>query len=412
MTSLHASGAGGAGGTGSGKGGAGGWASAVNILAVRLDNLGDIVMTTPALRAIRESRPGARITLLASPGGARVLPHVPEVDDVIVFDAPWVKGAIVRPAANDRHLIRTLARRRFDAAIVFTVYTQSALPAALLLRLAGVPLRLAHSRENPYDLLSDWVRDPEPQTRIRHEVQRQLDLVAHVGYRTASDRLGFAFRPIDRTRALRKLRAAGVDLERPWVVVHPGASAPSRRYPADRFGEAARLLVERPGVQIVFTGGVDETHLVEQARARVPGRGASLAGGLSLGELGAVIDGAAVIVTNNSGPAHIAAALGTPVVDLYALTNPQHTPWRVLSRVLNHDVPCRNCAKSVCPERHHDCLRRVPPLAVAAAARELMEIARESGANVRPLVRGPARASDTAPSASRPVDDDAMAHSP
>jgi len=69
---------------------------------------------------------------------------------------------------------------------------------------------------------------------------------------------------------------------------------------------------------------------------------------------------------------HIAAALGTPVVDLYALTNPQHTPWRVASRVLIHDVPCRNCLKSVCPEQHHDCLRRVEPEAVATAALELI----------------------------------------
>jgi ADP-heptose:LPS heptosyltransferase len=79
-----------------------------------------------------------------------------------------------------------------------------------------------------------------------------------------------------------------------------------------------------------------------------------------------------VLITNNSGPAHLAAAVATPVVDLYALTNPQHTPWLVPARVLNHDVPCRNCLKSVCPQGHHDCLRRVAPERVADAAMELL----------------------------------------
>jgi ADP-heptose:LPS heptosyltransferase len=104
---------------------------------------------------------------------------------------------------------------------------------------------------------------------------------------------------------------------------------------------------------------------------RAPSR--SLVGALGLAELGALIDEADLLVSNNTGPAHIAAALGTPVVDLYALTNPQHTPWQVRSRVLNHDVPCRNCYKSVCPAGHHDCLRKVAPDTVAAAALELLQ---------------------------------------
>ena len=98
----------------------------------------------------------------------------------------------------------------------------------------------------------------------------------------------------------------------------------------------------------------------------------NLAGVLELGELGALIARTRLLISNNSGPVHIASALGTPVVDLYALTNPQHTPWLVASRVLNHPVPCRNCLKSRCPQGHHDCLRRVDPGAVAQAAVELL----------------------------------------
>ena len=98
-----------------------------------------------------------------------------------------------------------------------------------------------------------------------------------------------------------------------------------------------------------------------------------LAGELSLGELAALLSFAPLLIANNTGPVHLAAAVGTPVVDLYALTNPQHTPWEVPSRVLFHDVPCKWCYKSVCPQGHHDCLRLVTPETVVAAANELMQ---------------------------------------
>jgi ADP-heptose:LPS heptosyltransferase len=98
----------------------------------------------------------------------------------------------------------------------------------------------------------------------------------------------------------------------------------------------------------------------------------SLAGQFSLGELGAALRLATVALTNNSGPAHVAAAVGTPVVTLYALTNPQHTPWRVRSRVLFQDVPCRFCFKSTCPAGHHACLAGVEPERVVEAVLALL----------------------------------------
>ena len=350
------------------------WAGVREVLAIRLDNLGDVLMTTPALAAVRESLPGARVTLLASPSGAALAPHLDAVDDVIAWRAPWVKqppgsGSSAAPGQDEADLIQTLAARRFDAAIVFTTCTQSALPAALTCRLAGIPLRLAHCRENPYDLLTDWVPDPDTiGDGMRHEVARQLALVATVGCRTRDERLRFALDAQAGTDLHTELRRAGIDPDARYVVVHPGATAPSRRYPAERFGSAADRIARRSGRTIVFSGGADELALIEQAQRAMTLPSHSVGGRLDLRRLGALIAGADLLVANNSGPVHLAAALGTPVVDLYALTNPQHTPWRVAARVLNHDVPCRHCLKSVCPQGHHDCLRRVEPGAVAAAA--------------------------------------------
>jgi lipopolysaccharide heptosyltransferase II len=349
------------------------WQEARNILVVRLDNLGDLVMTTPAIAAIRHGAPGARITLLGSRSGAAALRHIPVLDDVLVYDAPWSKDAgAPRSPVADREMIDELARRGFDAAVIFTVCTQSALPAALLCRLAGIPLRLAHSRENPYELLTHWVTDTEVcATGMRHEVRRQLDLVRSVGFYADDERMQFRYPAADVLAMRRKFVQAGGDLLRPYVVMHPGATAASRRYPGERFGVAAQAIVDETGCQVVFTGGADEAPDIAEAQSRMDAPGVSLAGQLSLGELAALIAGAQVIVCNNSGPVHIAAAVGTPVAVLYALTNPQHTPWRVPARVLFHDVPCRNCLKSVCPQGHHDCLERVDPAEVVHAALDL-----------------------------------------
>jgi ADP-heptose:LPS heptosyltransferase len=332
------------------------WHEVKNLLCVRLDSLGDVLMTTPAMRALRQTF-GCRLTLLTSPAGAALDGLLPEADEVLVWRAPWMKGT---PAGDDLAFLDKL--RGFDAAAIFTVYSQSALPAAYLCRLAGIPRRLAHSRENPYHLLTDWVPDPEPGSTVRHEVRRQLDLVAAVGGRTDDERLSF------RVPSLARERVAALELPSPLVVVHPGASAASRRYPPESYARALELL----GCEVVFTGDAAERDLVEGVRAIMGVRSRSLAGQLSLAELGALIEAADLVICNNTGPAHIAAAVGTPVVDLYALTNPQHTPWQVESRVLFHDVPCRNCYKSVCPTGGHECLRGVPPERVAAAARELL----------------------------------------
>lgn len=156
------------------------------------------------------------------------------------------------------------------------------------------------------------------------------------------------------------------------LVIHPSASAASRRYPIGHYATAAQALQASTGLQIVFTGSDDETDLIAQAAARMERPPISLAGRLGLGELAALIAEAQVLLCNNTGPAHLAAALGTPVAVLYAFTNPQHTPWRVPARVLSHDVPCRNCLKSKCPQLHHDCLRRIPPEAVVEAVLSLL----------------------------------------
>lgn len=366
------------------------WGRVAKVLALRLDSIGDVLMTTPALAAIREALPQAHLTLLTSSRAAVLQGHLAGVDELIACDAPWVQAA---PLAGldeaelgqaalgqaELNLAATLRAQRFDAAIIFTVCTQSALPAALLCRLAGIGLRLAHSRENPYGLLSDWVRDSDVVAPgMRHEVRRQLDLVHAVGLVGSNEQLRFDWGVADQHALRERLAQAGGDPDRPYFVVHPGASAPSRRYPAALFGQAAQSLAAMTGLQAIFAGSAQELPRVERARAAMREPSVSLAGQLSFGALGALLAGARVTLCNNSAAAHLAAAVRSPAVVLYALTNPQHTPWQASARLLSRDTPCRNCLQSVCPQLQHPCLA-VDPDAVVRAALELIA----QGARIR-----------------------------
>jgi lipopolysaccharide heptosyltransferase II len=348
------------------------WDQAERVLCVRLDALGDLLMTGPAIRALKWARPGRQVDVLTSHAAAAITPYLPGVDDVLIYQAPWMKATPRRSDAKyDREFVERLRQQRYDAAVIFTVYSQNPLPAANLCYLADIPLRLAHCRENPYQLLTDWVKEPEPEQGIRHEVRRQLDLVAHVGVAPDDTRLKLRLPTRAFAQARAMLAAQGIDPGSRWVLIHPGASAPSRRYAPERFADVARELVQTHGYRVVFTADEHEVELIQRIQADMRAPSCSLAGRLDTGTLCAVIALAPVFVCNNTGPAHMAAAVGTPIVDLYALTNPQHTPWNVESRVLNRDVACKYCYKSACPAGHHDCLR-VPPEDVVAATLELL----------------------------------------
>ena len=388
------------------------WQAARRILCVRLDGLGAVLQTTPALRALGAAAPARTLTLLAAPSGAAALPFVPELDDAIAWAAPWThawagagagagadaggRAGTAAPApaaaagcasasppasvpaslrASTLALVDRLAACRFDAAVIFTTYAQSPLPAALLCQLARIPLRLAHCRDDPHGLLTDWIPDPEPAPLVRHDVQRQLALVERVGCRSVAPGLSFVPRPADVAEARDRLAAAGVDPDGPWLLLHPGAGAAAHRYPPAGWVRTLRLLAQTVRMPLVLTGSAADALLVDTIRGDAGVPATTLAGRLSLGALGAALRLAAVAVTGNTAPARIAAAVGTPVVNLYALTAPQHTPWHVRSRVLFHDVPCRFCAGRTCAQGHHDCLAGVAPRRVVDAVLELLDAA-------------------------------------
>ena len=352
------------------------WQRARSILAIRLDNLGDVLVTTPALHAIKQSLPEARLTLLASPVGAQVGRLNPDLDDVIVYQSPQMDPWQQLPQDSDREqrTIALLKERRFDGAVIFTSFRQSSLPQAYLCYLADIPLRLAASIDGPGSLLTTRHKHPD---RMMHEVERGLDLVGAIGLSTAERDLVLRVPDAAHHQLQAVLTELGIAERRPLVVMHPGCTMPARTYPAEMFAQVADLLVERLGATVVLTGTADEQALVEQVRDGVRGAQSSgvipVAGSLPFPAFCALIEAADLTITNNTGPMHVSAALKTPVVALFALTNPpeQWGPWQVSHRQLFHDVPCRICYSKVCPYGH-ECLRLVTPDMVVEAARELL----------------------------------------
>jgi ADP-heptose:LPS heptosyltransferase len=354
------------------------WAAARRVLLVRLDNLGDVLVTSPAFRAVRRALPAAHLALLASPAGAQAGRLNPDLDEVVVYDAPWMDPwkTLPQDPARELAMVERLRAGGFDAAVIFGSFRQSSLPAAYLCYLAGIPLRLGASIDGPGSLLTTRHKHPD---RPLHETERGQDLLAAVGIPPVRSPLVLAVPAAARAEA--SGRSPWPDAPGPRVVVHPGCSMPARTYPWEGFAEIAGRLAAELGASVLVTGDRSERELVDRAVAAVPEparrRVAGTAGDLSFAGFCALVEGADLVVTNNTGPSHVAAAVGTPVVTLFAWTNPPHEwgPWMVRHRLLMHDVPCKLCFARACPTNHL-CLRGISPPRVVAEAASLLDEAR------------------------------------
>src|SRR5579859_2794879 len=217
------------------------WLAARNILAIRMDNTGDVLMLGPALRAVKETLPEARLTLLASPAGASAAPLLPWLDDVIVWRATWqdVGGRIPFDPNRELQLIDLLSERNFDAALIFTSFSQTPHVPGYVCYLAGIPLRAGASKEFGGNTLTTELRDAPDEL---HQVERNLQLVEYLGFVARDRQLTVAIPEAVRKNVPALLVRTGMNSNDPFIILHPGASAKARRYPVERFGFLARLL--------------------------------------------------------------------------------------------------------------------------------------------------------------------------
>uniref|UniRef100_UPI0013B43E17 glycosyltransferase family 9 protein n=1 Tax=Nonomuraea lactucae TaxID=2249762 RepID=UPI0013B43E17 len=315
------------------------------------------------------------VTVLAGPNGRAAAELLPGVDRVIVWRAPWI--AYPPPPLSAEGVAELLgllgggdARGRgyggggVDEAVILTSFHQSALPLALLLRLAGVRRIAAISNDYPGSLLD-----------VRHVVDEDVDVPEAERMLGLAVTAGFEPPPGDDGRLAVRRPLPGVSRfglgPGPYVVVHPGASAPARAWPAERHRQAVRDLAG-DGHRVVVTGTGSERELTAHVAG---GDAVDLGGRTTLAELAALIEGAGVLVAGNTGPAHLAAAVGTPVVSLFAPVVPaaRWAPYRVPVVLLgDQDAPCRDSRARQCPVSGHPCLAQVTSEQVVKAVRELI----------------------------------------
>jgi len=335
-------------------------------LLVRATNwLGDAVMTTPALAGLRGAFPGARIALLAKPPVAELFRHHPDVDEVIVYERPGRhEGALGR-----LRLAGEVRRRRFDGALLL----QNAFDAALIAFLGRIPERAGYPTDGRRILLTL----PVPLTHgilERHEVEYYLCLLDGLGIpRPVPAALKLAVTEEEREAMAARLASLGIGRASPIVAINPGATYGSaKRWYPDRFAAVADALSAEWSARVVVVGSTAEAPLAGEIEAATRNPLVNLAGKTTVRELMALLSLSSFLVTNDSGPMHIGAALGVPLVAIFGPTDWRRTsPWSSLAKVVRVEIDCSPCRLRVC-DRGHECMLGVTPGMVVDAARQLL----------------------------------------
>lgn len=286
------------------------------ILFIRTDRLGETLLNLPAIAALRTGLPRASLTLLVHPDLQALMQGMSGVDEVLAMPTnpgPWWRRAI--------RLARQLRPKRFDAVMVSN--PKKELHVAVWL--AGIPCRVGYGRKWGV-LLTHRLTDGKALGR-RHEVEYNLELVRALGVPAAPAAFRLTPSARDQQDAAQLLASHGVAETDPFIAVHPWSSNPGKEWPGERYRALVRSIAQRGGPRVVLIGGLEEQSRVPAILA-AGGSAASLVGRLTLTQLAAVLRRAALLLSNDSGPVHLAASVGTPTVVLFGTRDPAAGPQR------------------------------------------------------------------------------------
>jgi lipopolysaccharide heptosyltransferase II len=312
-----------------------------NILFLRHDRIGDMVLSTAALRSLKKAYPEARITVLASERNQEILTHNPHVDEILIYQGIlW--------------FMKTIRPRGYD--LVIDPFLTYELKQAFMTYLAGGKYRIGFEkagREIFFNLRSPTVLPP------KRMVNHLLDLVGAVGGESAGCVPEVFLSDNELQWASQTLAAKGIKPEELTIAIHPGAYYPSQRWPAERFGALIKRIIEHLRAQVILLGSPDEKELVKVVQEKLKVRkGVQDFSGYRLRELMALLSRCDLLVCNNSGPLHIASALEVPTVSMIGPTvTPLWLPYVEHDMVIHKKLPCSPCNRAVCED--HTCMETI-----------------------------------------------------
>ena len=326
------------------------------ILVIRLDHLGDVVMTRPAIAALHVRYPGARIDLLVAREFAPLFEDMREIREVISFTNHWFRTSgdknFLSTWDETKSLIKRFKKERYDLAVDF----RGDLRHILLMAFAGIPRRVAYGITGGGFLLTST----KPYDRKKHQVLVNNFLISDLTGEAGAGQFSF---PYSGSRKWRFWNAQGKALSasaKARIIMHPAAGYPSKCWPLEKYRELiAKILSGKHAMQIILIGTEADQKLfpVEEK----PEKLTDLRGKTTLADLPVLFDACQVYVGNDSGPAHLAAAQGMHVISIFSGTNDPDVwrPWTDRLQLVRHAVPCSPCEALSCPLGHHDCMTKI-----------------------------------------------------
>jgi len=341
-----------------------------NILVVRTDRIGDVVLTTPALSALRRRFPAARITVLIAPSTKDILDENPDIDEILLDDR---KGEHTQ-AQGFWGLVKTLRQKKFDLAIIFHTKNRTNLACFL----AGIPTRIGYKNNKLGFLLTRQIRDARPEGKL-HEARYCLELLKDLGVDANHDlKLIFPLKYHAEKWADKFFGENDLLGNAPVIAIHPGASCVSKRWPPAKFRETIGKLEKELKAKVILVGGDDTKSIGEEITGSAGGSSiVNLIGRLHLSQLASVLKRCQLLISNDSGPVHVAVAVGTPVISIFGRNQAGLSPvrWKPLGPkdiVLHKEVGCVVCLAHNC-NINFKCLEAISAEEVVESTKKILK---------------------------------------
>jgi len=336
------------------------------ILITRTDRIGDVMLSTPVIKALRENYPNAYIAMMVSPYAKDVVEGNPYLDEVITYD----KDGKHKSWGRSIKLGRNLKKKKFDLALILHPSNR----AHLLTFLAGIPKRVGYDIKLG-SLLTDRIKHTK-QFGEKHELEYNLDLLRYLSIEPEDKSLFMPIRPESEKYVEGLFREEGIKNSDRLLAIHPGASCPSKVWPSERFAEAADRLAEKYGFKVLVVAGPKDTALAQNVIKRMRHPVLNLAGRISVSQLASVLKRCRLFISNDSGPVHISSALGTPVISIFGRSQKGLSPkrWGPLGeedRVVSKTAGCVECLAHNCT-RSFACLKAVSADYVVSVADSIL----------------------------------------